>query len=196
MSKAHRGGSGNRSPFLVPSPAVWPTSQRSPTSNGCIFPQREQEPGRSSLTPSLFSLAGKRAAQHRPMALRGTPGDIAQMGERLPCKQEASGSIPLISTIRRTRLLPGNLKPRRSRINTWRRHQWSGTALLVESEKVPCLCAVRKRQAEDYSLMRLIPANHKEKRFRLTQPAEGLRCTVIFCGRCSTVRSRGEDVET
>ena len=25
-------------------------------------------------------------------------GGIAQLGERLPCKQEASGSIPLIST--------------------------------------------------------------------------------------------------
>lgn len=27
-------------------------------------------------------------------------GGIAQLGERLPCKQEASGSIPLISTTR------------------------------------------------------------------------------------------------
>ena len=26
-------------------------------------------------------------------------GDIAQLGERLPCTQEVSGSIPLISTI-------------------------------------------------------------------------------------------------
>jgi hypothetical protein len=25
-------------------------------------------------------------------------GDVAQMGERLPCTQEVSGSIPLIST--------------------------------------------------------------------------------------------------
>ena len=25
-------------------------------------------------------------------------GGVAQLGERLPCKQEASGSIPLIST--------------------------------------------------------------------------------------------------
>jgi hypothetical protein len=29
---------------------------------------------------------------------RGGPGDVAQLGERLPCKQQASGSIPLIST--------------------------------------------------------------------------------------------------
>jgi hypothetical protein len=29
---------------------------------------------------------------------RGSPGDVAQLGERLPCKQQASGSIPLIST--------------------------------------------------------------------------------------------------
>ena len=28
-------------------------------------------------------------------------GDIAQLGERLPCKQEVSGSIPLISTTER-----------------------------------------------------------------------------------------------
>ena len=27
-------------------------------------------------------------------------GGLAQLGERLPCKQEVSGSIPLISTIR------------------------------------------------------------------------------------------------
>ena len=26
-------------------------------------------------------------------------GDIAQLGERLPCKQEVAGSIPTISTI-------------------------------------------------------------------------------------------------
>lgn len=28
----------------------------------------------------------------------GGLGDVAQLGERLPCKQQASGSIPLIST--------------------------------------------------------------------------------------------------
>ena len=28
-------------------------------------------------------------------------GGLAQLGERLPCKQEVSGSIPLISTMRR-----------------------------------------------------------------------------------------------
>ena len=27
-----------------------------------------------------------------------TDGDIAQLGERLPCKQEVAGSIPTIST--------------------------------------------------------------------------------------------------
>lgn len=31
-------------------------------------------------------------------AARGGLGDVAQLGERLPCKQQASGSIPLIST--------------------------------------------------------------------------------------------------
>ena len=31
--------------------------------------------------------------------LQKAHGGIAQLGERLPCKQEVSGSIPLISTI-------------------------------------------------------------------------------------------------
>ena len=42
---------------------------------------------------TLFNLEGIRE--------RGSDeirGDIAQLGERLPCKQEVSGSIPLIST--------------------------------------------------------------------------------------------------
>ena len=30
----------------------------------------------------------------------GDNGDIAQLGERLPCKQEVAGSIPTISTKR------------------------------------------------------------------------------------------------
>ena len=38
---------------------------------------------------TLFNLEG---------ALRCGDGGLAQLGERLPCKQEASGSIPLIST--------------------------------------------------------------------------------------------------
>ena len=38
---------------------------------------------------SLFNLEG---------ALRCGDGGLAQLGERLPCKQEVSGSIPLIST--------------------------------------------------------------------------------------------------
>ena len=28
-----------------------------------------------------------------------SPGELAQLGERLPCTQEVSGSIPLFSTI-------------------------------------------------------------------------------------------------
>ena len=40
---------------------------------------------------SLFNLEGVR---------REIEGDIAQLGERLPCKQEVSGSNPLISTKR------------------------------------------------------------------------------------------------
>ena len=32
------------------------------------------------------------------MKKRDSNGDIAQLGERLPCKQEVAGSIPTIST--------------------------------------------------------------------------------------------------
>ena len=36
-------------------------------------------------------------------------GGLAQLGERLPCKQEVSGSIPLISTIfKELTEVPGN----------------------------------------------------------------------------------------
>ena len=42
---------------------------------------------------TLFNLEGTR----KPMK-DGINGGIAQLGERLPCKQEVSGSIPLIST--------------------------------------------------------------------------------------------------
>ena len=43
---------------------------------------------------SLFNLEGRpsKVAEVRD-------GGLAQLGERLPCKQEVSGSIPLISTI-------------------------------------------------------------------------------------------------
>ena len=44
----------------------------------------------------------KRAASSSLFNLEGTgpeeSGDIAQLGERLPCKQEVAGSIPTIST--------------------------------------------------------------------------------------------------
>ena len=35
-------------------------------------------------------------------------GGLAQLGERLPCKQEVSGSIPLISTKRSGKLIRAN----------------------------------------------------------------------------------------
>ena len=44
----------------------------------------------SAAEESLFNLEGVR---------REIEGDIAQLGERLPCKQEVAGSIPTISTI-------------------------------------------------------------------------------------------------
>ena len=43
-------------------------------------------------TGTLFNLEGTR--------LRRQDGGLAQLGERLLCKQEVNGSIPLISTIR------------------------------------------------------------------------------------------------
>ena len=41
---------------------------------------------------SLFNLEGI------PKEVKIECGGLAQLGERLPCKQEVSGSIPLIST--------------------------------------------------------------------------------------------------
>ena len=41
---------------------------------------------------SLFNLEGI------PQKVKIGFGGLAQLGERLPCKQEVSGSIPLIST--------------------------------------------------------------------------------------------------
>ena len=43
---------------------------------------------------SLFNLEGI------PQKVKIGCGGLAQLGERLPCKQEVSGSIPLISTKR------------------------------------------------------------------------------------------------
>ena len=43
---------------------------------------------------SLFNLEDTGSAEAEKI-----DGDIAQLGERLPCKQEVAGSIPTISTI-------------------------------------------------------------------------------------------------
>ena len=43
---------------------------------------------------SLFNLEGMPSK-----VVEVRDGGLAQLGERLPCKQEVSGSIPLISTI-------------------------------------------------------------------------------------------------
>ncbi len=40
-----------------------------------------------------------RAHSGPPKIKEQRAGDIAQLGERLPCKQEVAGSIPTISTI-------------------------------------------------------------------------------------------------
>ena len=44
----------------------------------------------------MFAL-GLEVIKRRARSLRRR-GGIAQLGERLPCKQEVSGSIPLVST--------------------------------------------------------------------------------------------------
>ena len=46
---------------------------------------------------TLFNLEG--TGKDVPKDVEDGYGGLAQLGERLPCKQEVSGSIPLISTI-------------------------------------------------------------------------------------------------
>ena len=46
---------------------------------------------------SLFNLEGTEENVPKEQVKR-KDGGLAQLGERLPCKQEVSGSIPLIST--------------------------------------------------------------------------------------------------
>ena len=69
--------------------------------------EQSAEEKRGAKAPSV-SDAKKRLSRFLPVSSSGPPvigevrclfGGIAQLGERLPCKQEASGSIPLISTI-------------------------------------------------------------------------------------------------
>ena len=67
--------------------------------------------GSSGLEPPTSRLSGARSnhLSYEPTSFfkgaavetdRNSPhGGIAQLGERLPCKQEAIGSIPIISTI-------------------------------------------------------------------------------------------------
>ena len=45
---------------------------------------------------TLFNLEGTVKCTYKDGKIYG---GLAQLGERLPCKQEVSGSIPLISTI-------------------------------------------------------------------------------------------------
>ena len=59
-------------------------------------------------------------------------GGLAQLGERLPCKQEVSGSIPLISTIFyevKTERAP--IKAQRSGFNGKRRNKGTGEHLML-----------------------------------------------------------------
>ena len=57
--------------------------------------------GKSASLESLFNLEGTGFCVQMNkgnMCRRDKCGGLAQLGERLPCKQEVSGSIPLIST--------------------------------------------------------------------------------------------------
>ena len=60
-------------------------------------------------------------------------GGLAQLGERLPCKQEVSGSIPLIST-RAAKLKP-HLKPSASGFK-WERKQSEVNELWTKREAI------------------------------------------------------------
>ena len=40
-------------------------------------------------------------------------GGLAQLGERLPCKQEVTGSIPVLSTTSKLKVESGKLKVKR-----------------------------------------------------------------------------------
>ena len=40
-------------------------------------------------------------------------GGLAQLGERLPCKQEVTGSIPVLSTTSKLKVESGKLKAKR-----------------------------------------------------------------------------------
>ena len=46
---------------------------------------------------TLFNLEG--TGKNVPKQVRIPNGGLAQLGERLPCKQEVTGSIPVLSTI-------------------------------------------------------------------------------------------------
>ena len=54
-------------------------------------------------------LSRRKASPFWPTTSKKGYGGLAQLGERLPCKQEVSGSIPLISTnLKELTEVPGN----------------------------------------------------------------------------------------
>ena len=55
-------------------------------------PDKREVDGSSPFEPTSFFKKLADASAEQPY------GGIAQLGERLPCKQEAIGSIPIIST--------------------------------------------------------------------------------------------------
>ena len=55
-------------------------------------PDKREVSGSSPLSPTMLLTSNIER-------LTSSNGDVAQLGEHLPCKQGVSGSIPLISTI-------------------------------------------------------------------------------------------------
>ena len=66
---------------------------------------------------TLFNLEGTRP---------GRCGDIAQLGERLPCKQEVAGSIPTISTSKIKNRNPVLIGTKPSEAGSFRRRRGKG----------------------------------------------------------------------
>ena len=61
---------------------------------------------------TLFNLEG--TVNNVPKQRRIPYGGLAQLGERLPCKQEVTGSIPVLSTTKRLTEVPKETEGKRN----------------------------------------------------------------------------------
>jgi hypothetical protein len=62
-------------------------------------------------------------------AIRGWRGGVAQLGERLLCKQEVIGSIPFTSTSGLVKSSPGDRCSKQERVGRIERHRAQGSRL-------------------------------------------------------------------